>query len=252
MKVLHICKVYLPTQGGVQVVVDWIANGLNNRGVSSNVLSTSKSGSTEYEHNKIKVENARSFGDIFSLPIAPSIITKIWGKANSYDIVCVHYPFPLADIALALMPVRKFRLVVYWHSEIVSQKLSSLLILPFTKLLLHKADKIVCSSPNLVEHSIRLKSYRNKCEVIPFGMPRQSQERHQEKPSQSTNFLFIGRHVPYKGIGTMIRAFARASEQFCSDSLTLTIVGNGPLIREHKQLSQQLGQCENIEFISNA
>ncbi|MFT7528088.1 MAG: glycosyltransferase involved in cell wall biosynthesis, partial [Arenicella sp.] len=148
-KILHVCKVYLPHKGGVQAVVSKIFSGLNNH-YQQEILTTSKSKARADDENILL---ARSLLQVKSLPIAPSIISKLWKKLGSVDMVCIHYPFPLADIAIATYPFQKPIIVVYWHSEIVSQKYLKVILRPFTKRMLRLADKIIVSSPEMVKHS---------------------------------------------------------------------------------------------------
>lgn len=253
MKVLHLCKVYLPTQGGVQVVIDWISKGLDGKKWSSHVLSTAESEESFIDSTGTMVENCRSFGEIFSLPMSPSILPRFLRTANQYDVVCVHYPFPIADLAVALMFKRNFALIIYWHSEIVTQKFSSYLLSPFTKILLSRADRIICSSPPLLEHSKLLKAHHAKCVIVPFGNPNtEENESSLEPPSQSNYLLFIGRHVPYKGICVLINAFSQFKSANPSSKTQLKLVGNGPLIEKHRRLAMQLGIHKSIKFFTSA
>jgi len=249
MKVLHICKVYLPTKGGVQVVVNWIINGLKESGWKSTVFSTSRQSPCSVSLDECTVNNSKSYGELYSLPLAPGIISKIWGKANNFDLVCIHYPFPLADIAIALLPKKKFSLVIYWHSEIVTQKISSMLLRPFTKRMLHSADAIICSSPSLISHSKLLSHVENKCVVIPFGMPQRTQFQLTTKPSQGPYFLFIGRHVPYKGIDFLINSYADAFPSPSEADPCLKIVGSGPQLIKHRELASFLKVTDKVEFL---
>ena len=249
MKVLHICKVYLPTKGGVQVVVNWLSDGLKSKGWASTIFSTFTRGSGKTESDIAGVNNSRSYGELFSLPLAPGIISKIWKHSNNFDIVCVHYPFPLADIAMALLPRKNFSLVVYWHSEIVSQKLSALLLRPLTIRLLKRADAIACSSPSLITHSKLLSKFQSKCTIIPFGMPSTNQAPTTIKPSAANYFLFIGRHVPYKGIDCLLQGFADSFADQKSSNYTLKIVGSGPLLLRHQKLAASLNISDKVDFL---
>lgn len=237
------------------MVVKWLCKGLSKSDYQSEVLSTSADPqlvpSTIIDNTK--VYNSKAYTDLFSMPIAPDIIRQIWTRANDYDVVCIHYPFPLADMAIALMPGRKFSLVVYWHSEIVAKTFLSYLVAPFTKLMLAKADAIVCSSPPLLEHSLLLKPHRQKCKIIPFGIEPPSQRcDHITKPSKSNYFIFIGRHVPYKGIETLIHGFSDFTKRSKTPTaLKLKIVGSGPLLKNHQALVEKLGVKSLVEFLEN-
>jgi glycosyltransferase involved in cell wall biosynthesis len=252
-KVLHVCKVYLPTQGGVQAVIQRICAGLNPRGWSSAVLTTSERAGVTVLEDKTQVHRARSLGEIFSMPIAPSMLWRLRKLSKKYELVCVHYPFPIADLAALLMGRKAAPLVVYWHSEIVSQKLSSILVRPLTKLLLSRATKIVLSSPPLLAHSKLLKPHKNKCVVIPFGMPKPTAVGEQYLPSNSDYFVMIGRHVPYKGIDVLLRAYAEfATKKSAGAKTKLVVIGSGPLLRQHQALAESLGVLDAIQFVTNA
>ena len=246
--VLHICKVFLPEKGGIQVVVDWICQGLVDS-FNFSILTSSKH-PTEANVSYAKVHHSRSYGEIFSLPVAPSLIFKLWRQIKGKEVLAIHYPFPLADMAIALYPFKLPKLVVFWHSEIVSQRLSSWIVLPFTKLMLARADSIVCASPRMIEFSKMLAPYKEKCEVIPYGVPPNENFSKGVKhcpPSESQNFLTIARHVPYKGLHVLIRAFADVPPPF-----RLTIAGSGPLLEEHKRITHSLGLSERIMFLENS
>lgn len=245
IRVLHVCKVYWPVKGGVQVVVEWICRGI--KGFDFSILSTSRSPSQAESPGYARLMLAKAFGELLSLPIAPGILTRLWRQFCAQDIVAIHYPFPLADIAVALYPGRLPKLIVYYHSEVVSQKLTVKLINPFTRLMLKRADVVVCSSPNVLEHSRLLRGVKAKCQVIPFGLDIAQDVDSFIKPSQCDYFLTIGRHVPYKGFDILIRAYAQANT-----TSRLKIVGSGPLLDAHRQLAIELGVQDSVDFIVGA
>jgi glycosyltransferase involved in cell wall biosynthesis len=252
MKILHVCKVFLPTPGGIQVVVNWLCHGLQPHGWNSEVLTTSRTSRPAQNVGDIKVYSSHSYGELLSLPLAPSMLPRFWSLANNYDIICIHYPFPLADIATVLMPFRRFKLVVYWHSEIVSQRLSAFFLAPITHMLLRRATKVVCSSPELIRHSNFLKKHEHKCVVIPFGMPVVDDIKEQLSPDKSSYFLFIGRHVAYKGIDVLLNAYKLMLETVAATSRPiLKIAGSGPLLEQHKNLSAELGITRFVDFIEH-
>jgi len=244
-KILHICKVYWPVKGGIQVVVEWISKGLQDHFLFT-VLSTSKNPSTK-DLGYASLDSSRSFGDLLSLPIAPGIFLKIWRTIRSYKIIAIHYPFPLADIAIAIIPLRLPKIVVYWHSEIVSQKLASFFIKPFTWLMLKRCSAIIVATPDILKHSKLLSKHKHKCHVIPYASPRHPLSKEDvlsKPPSASGYFIAVARHVPYKGLGVLIEAYAKAN---CTHRLVL--VGSGPLLDIHKKLVEQYGLQNKIDFL---
>jgi rhamnosyl/mannosyltransferase len=109
--------------------------------------------------------------------------------------------------------------------------------------MLKRADRIIVSSPALLEHSTLLRRYRSKCEVIPFGY----NPSHDIKPptEEGNYYICVGRHISYKGIETLIRAWP---ELDCK----LVLIGNGQLLNRHKALSDRLDNGDKIEFVEFA
>lgn len=239
-KILHVCKVYLPTIGGIQMVVNKLVAGLSNEFVQQ-ILTTSQDKELNHKQNET-VLIAHSLMEIKSLPIAPSFIPKLWKKLSEIDLVCIHYPFPLSDITIALYPFKLPKLIIYWHSEIVSQKYLKLILTPFTKRLLNRADKIIVSSPHVIKYSKLLSEYDYKTVIIPFGIDPPI-ERHKTPNSKKGHLLSIGRHVEYKGFHILIQALHGTNNH-------LTIVGKGPLLNQHMELAKQLKIEHQLTFIT--
>ena len=240
-KVLHVCKVYLPHKGGIQAVVEKIYKNIKKQ-YKQEILTT-RPFKSSLENDDKSITVVRALVELRSLPIAPSVIVKLWKNLKSVDITCIHYPFPLADIAIATYPFRQPKLVVYWHSEIVSQKYLKIILRPFTERMLRLADKIVVSSPEMVKHSSLISKHRQKTIVIPFGIDKPS--RTKDSNFNSIELLAIGRHVPYKGYTNLIQAIS-------STKYHLTIVGDGPLRGEHERLVDSLNLKAQVKFISDA
>ena len=244
---MHVCKVYLSEKGGVQVIVERICKGLTDQ-FDFSILSTAKN-KADKNLGFARLNNIKSLFTVFSMPIAPAMLFQLRAQMRNHSVVAIHYPFPLADLAIALAPRRNCRIVVHWHSEIVSQRKLSWLVAPFTKMMLKRADAIICSSPALVEHSRILARYRDKCHVIPFGVPPEyvTDDADEVRPSSSDYFVCVARHVPYKGVDVLIRACANLDFHH-----RLILIGDGPLLSSHKQLAEQLQLSARIEFVTDA
>ena len=168
ISVVHVCKVFLPVPGGIQTVIQRIADALSEL-LDTTVVSCSRDRVGETKTGPLRLLNTRSFGEWLSLPMAPSLIPTFRKKVRKSSLVCVHYPFPLAELALLFLNLHGKGLIVYWHSEIIAQKYTRYLVRPLTQYMLRRANRVVVSSPRLLEHSKILRPYRSKCEVIPFG-----------------------------------------------------------------------------------
>lgn len=240
-RITHTCKVALPEKGGVQTVANEICKSLANE-FQSTLISTIRASSGDPP----SIENLdyilkKPLFEFKSLPVSPGLVWSLWQSAANSATVVIHYPFPLADIAIALLPNRFKRIVVYWHSDIIEQKSLNKLLMPFTRVMLKNSTAIVVSSPRLIEHSELLQPYKSKCRVIPFG--------YEPDPDQQIAddgyYLCIGRHVKYKGIRNLINALPKTQAR-------LIIIGSGPLLDEHADLARSLGISDRICFIQGA
>ena len=61
------------------------------------------------------------------------------------------------------------------------------------------------------------------------------------------SILNVARHVPVKGVATLLRAFARIADQH--PGVMLTQVGSGPLTDSLQSLARQLGIVDRVRFL---
>jgi rhamnosyl/mannosyltransferase len=247
MKILEINKLYYPIIGGVETVVKDIAEGLNGQNnFQIDVLACQKKGARTTEIlNNVSVFKAASFGKALGMPLSLDFFRLFKSLKNNYDLFLVHFPFPLAALIAPLIP--KNKLIIYYHSDIVRQKLFSLPFQPFINCSLKRAAKILVSGQNIISSSPVLKKYAAKCEVIPFGFRADFQSTDyqaaekikQQYAADKPLLLAIGRLVYYKGYQYAIEALKNLDAKFL-------IVGRGP---EAKKLETQItatGQTDKI------
>ena len=121
LRILQVSKLYYPWIGGVESVVRWIAEGLQDR-LDMKVLVCQPCGRTVDERvSGVSIRRAGSIGMMFSMPVSPGFLFQFHRLASDRDILHLHLPFPMADICHFLTrPPAK--LVLWWHSDIVRQK----------------------------------------------------------------------------------------------------------------------------------
>ncbi len=230
MRVLHVNKLYHPWVGGVEKVVQDIAEGLKDK-VDIEVLACQPKGKgTKEIVNGVKIYRATSMGIYFSMPISFSLPLLLKKLSKGRDILHFHTPFPLG-VASYLLVKPKGKLVVWWHSDIVRQKNIMWLYKPFLLQFLKKADRIIVATAEHIENSLFLKVFKDKCEIIPFGIDikqlqlnsniQQEIAKIREKHG-SKIVLFVGRLIYYKGVEYLIRAMKNVNGK-------LLIIGQGPL-----------------------
>ena len=212
MRILHIGKFYPPYFGGIEKVNYDIVEGLNMNGVQTDVLCS----------NHFKV--------IASTPLSCSLITTLRKIQDNYDIIHVHLPNPMANLAIFLTQP-KAKIILHWHSDIIKQKSLLILYSPLQSWLLKRADKIVITTPTYLEESNTLKKYKNKITCIPIGIDSQelSIDRNTlnvlKNKYQGNKIVFsLGRLVYYKGFEYLIDA-----ARFLPNDIIILIAGIGEL-----------------------
>ena len=119
--VLHIFKVYYPDLfGGTLSVIRDICASLKDVFVAGVLVCSRSGGKSRIVVNDVAVERVRSFGDVLSLPAAPTYPLRLWRRIAEHDLLALHAPFPLADLVFAFGLGRNRPLVVHWHADIVS------------------------------------------------------------------------------------------------------------------------------------
>jgi rhamnosyl/mannosyltransferase len=250
IRVLQVNKFYPPWVGGVEVVVQNIAEGLSGK-TDMKVLVCQPGGKGENDSYKgVPIIRSSSFGIFFSMPISIRFISDLRSLVKNADIVHFHNPFPLGDLA-CLLSGYKGKVAVWWHSDIVSQRILAKFVRPISKAFLKRADLIIVATQNHIESSNILKPFASKCKVIPFGLKFGEYERVQinnfltDKLNVRENkkLLFVGRSVYYKGIDVLINAMRKAH------NVELFIVGTGIMENEYKRIAESLALMDIVHFL---
>jgi glycosyltransferase involved in cell wall biosynthesis len=230
MKVLQFGKFYPPHVGGIERVIFDITEGLNARGVRCDVLCSNKCRRySEEDERGYRVTRTRSHAILFSASISPQLASKLRKVEAGYDIIHVHLPDPMANLALLLARPRA-RVVLHWHNDVVRQRMLLRFYLPLQEWMLRRADAIIATSPNYIKGSPYLSRYEGKCSVVPVGVDRNRLVADdavvagiRERFSGKTIVFSIGRLSRYKGYNYLIEAAKALDERF-----VVLIAGLGP------------------------
>lgn len=242
MKILHIYKTYFPdTFGGLERAIEQICRQTATLGVNNTVLTLSKIPSPALVRRpEATVVRVKQCGELRSTPFSIRLLGSYTSIAKQYDVLHYHFPWPFADV-LHLIGGRRQPTIVTYHSDIVKQRILRLAYEPVMHKFLSRVDRIVATSPNYLESSVVLKRYREKCDVIPFGLdetyyPRLERDRL-ERWRQAVGadfFLFIGVLRYYKGLDFLLDAVVTTSHR-------VVIAGTGPLERHLRRRIQAEG-----------
>lgn len=237
MKILHIGKFYPPYFGGIEKVNYDIVEGLNTKGIQTDVLCSNHIKGDTFSEISYKIYRTHTLKVIASTPLSFNLIKTLNKIQNNYDIIHVHLPNPMANLAVFLIR-SKAKIILHWHSDIIKQKKLLKLYSPLQTWLLKRADKIVITTPTYLEGSDTLKKYENKIVCIPIGIDSKELFIDQNTLNSLKNkykgykiIFSLGRLVYYKGFEYLIETV-----KSLPNDIIILIAGIGELkekLQEH-------------------
>ena len=244
-KILQVGKFYPPDLGGIERVMQDICDALNAQGFICDVLcsNSGKYFKLDILDSKARIYRTKSYGKLASTSITPQMIYFLRNLARSYDILHLHLPDPMANLALMCANLRDKKIILHWHSDIIKQKHLLKLYMPLQSWLLRRANLIIGTSPKYLEQSPFLQAYKHKCVAIPSGV--QLPAHITPPPKRNLTQLFaLGRLVPYKGFEYAIKMMQHLPKEY-----RLCIGGKGELESSLKQLVASLKLQDRVEFL---
>lgn len=252
-RILHISKYYSPFRGGteqiVQECVETLANAYEQKVICFNHEPKERRDCIY----GIEVIRCACFAKISSqsLSLSYSRVLKEVLANFKPDIIIFHYPNPFVAHYLLRYIHKATKLVVYWHLDIVKQKLLGKLFIGQNNMLISRADLIIATSPKYVEGSTYLSTVPNKCRVIPNCINVERLQLTEEatdiakeirqKYSGKTICVAVGRHTEYKGFKYLIQASGELDNRF-----VIFMIGEGELTDE---LKKQASPDKKIHFL---
>ena len=246
MKILHISNYYYPHIGGIEQVARDTVNAIGGDAEQRVFCFHHEKRDERGEVDGIPVIRAGSFVKVASQSLSFSYGTLLKREIGDFapDVIVFHFPNPFAaHYLLKCLKGRKTKLILWWHLDIIKQKLLKKLFRGQTIRLLKRADKIVATSPDYIEGSEFLPAFREKCTVIPncaadSRVTLTEEERLRAEAIRQENagkfLLFaVGRHVPYKGMEYLVRA-----SKLLGDGCSVCIGGEGELTPSLKALAE--------------
>ncbi|MDO8690089.1 MAG: glycosyltransferase [Dehalococcoidia bacterium] len=252
MKVLHVYKDFYPVLGGVENHLMLLTRELSRLpDMEVEVLVTNTTARTVVEQfDRVRVTKAGRVATLASTPISPALFREI-GQRDC-DILHLHFPYPLGEIA-SLLRGKARRIVITYHSDIVRQKLILRLYHPLLMQILSRADAIIAGSPNYVESSPYLSRFTEKCTVIPYGIDA-SLFQPSSGPAEALGIpekylapfiIFVGKFRYYKGLHHLVRAMKQVEKG------SLLLVGEGPEEPALRSLVDSLGLENRVAFMGH-
>ena len=256
LRVLHANKLYAPWVGGVEAVVQALAEETSRLpGFEVEVLACQPRGPAADERwNGLRVRRVASRGLFMSTPLAAGYPAALTRALPDFDVVHLHVPFPLPFLT-DWRASPSTRLVVHFHADVTkaAQRAIYRLAAPLQARLFRRADAVVVTSERLLERSPTLAPWRDRCRVIPLpaDLARARPLAEAERPAWRQRLglapglpvlLFVGRLVAYKGVAHLLEAMRGVEAQ-------LLVVGEGPLRADLERRAARLGVAERVRFL---
>lgn len=241
MKILHIYKDYFPVVGGIENHIRILGEAQAARGHDVTALVTSLNRTSHVEDcGGVRVLYAARLFNLSSAPFSLEMFQRI--SQLKTDIAHIHSPYPFGEMANYFFGRARATVLTY-HSDIVRQRVMGALYTPFLDRVLARADAIIATSPNYIESSRVLNTWRDKCAVVPLASPQLAVSSAVTKSlnnASENKLLFVGRLRYYKGLEYLLEAMTFLPEA------QLTIVGTGPMERKWKVLADTLGIAKRV------
>lgn len=234
MKILHVGK-FWPGKGGMERMMYDIVQGLSSKGDCCDLLCAAAEDApsviTLNENGHIMC--TPTWFTLASTKITPAMIWKLRKICNEYDIIHIHHPDPMANVALWLSGY-KGKVILHWHSDILRQKNLLKVYRPLQDWMVERADLVIGTSPVYLKSSPYLINATEKMACVPIGVQKvePDEQKVQEIRRQyvGKKIIFsVGRLVGYKGYKYLIE-----SAKYLPDDYVVLIGGNGPLFSPMK------------------
>ncbi|MBQ8158395.1 MAG: glycosyltransferase [Prevotella sp.] len=238
--ILHVSKYYYPYLGGIETLARSLAEGMTNY---NNVVVCFATDGEDHvdEVNGVIVYRVKVHFSLMSQDIAFGYYGKLKYLMSEYkpEYVHVHCPNPFVYPLVARIIRPETKLVLHWHSDILSKGIFYQFVKPFESYVLRKASRIIATSPNYIHPSSPIYAYRKKISVVQNGMVPSDFDMKENDEQRIANIkakydnkplvLFIGRHIHYKGIDWLLDI-----AQMVRSDCKFIIAGQGPLTEKLK------------------
>lgn len=246
INVVHVGKFYPPHVGGMESHLETLCRELRK---TMNVRALVANDARRDEDSIVDGVRVSRLATHFNLAGAPVCATMPWKvRGAAADIVHVHVPNPTGVLAV-MASGYKGKIVVTWHSDVVRQRRLAQIFAPIQRRFLSRCSAIIATSPNYLETSPDLASFRSRCHVIPFGIDFDHFRRVDEHAVQAIHdrypgplLLAVGRMVYYKGFEFLIRAMKQIDAK-------LLLIGDGPLRASLEREARAAGVADRVVFL---
>lgn len=245
-QVLHVGKFYPPHMGGMETHLQNLCRELAKTHRVEAIVANDGPGSVTEPDGPVLVHRAGVKATFASASFSPGLVSAL--RNCRADLLHLHLPNPTATLALLASGYRG-PVVLTYHSDIVRQRVLGAIFDPFQQWILRRASAIICTSQRYLDTSPSLRNVKDKCIVIPYGIPQPRLTGSDSDLIAAIRARYggrlvvsVGRLVYYKGYEYLLEAMRKVHGR-------LLIIGDGPLRRSLEQRAADAGLSDKVFFL---
>ena len=242
MNVLQIGKYGFENAGGIEAISQCLHEYLSSLQIN---VFTVACGDESVLKKDYRVHQT-SFS-IKSQPISIGYIFNIFKKIPKSDIIIYHYPNPIIIPCILFALLFKKKLIVYFHSDIIRQKMLRWVFFPVDALIFRLCSEVWGLTEKHLEAS-NFRQHIGNFQVVPAILDKfpTIENKPLKLASDFARILCVGRLVGYKNFGMAIRCMTLLPENYYLD-----VVGTGPEFESLSTQAQELGVSKRVTFHGN-
>lgn len=224
--VVHVGKFYPPHMGGIETHLQNLCRELAKSYHVDAIVANDSRRTVKEMDGSVHVQRIGKQFNISSAPVCMGTAAAI--RSTNAGILHLHLPNPISTLSV-LTSRFEGPIVTTYHSDVVRQKALGRAFEPVLQKILERSTSIICTSQRYLDSSVALQPHREKCVVIPYGIPFSGATNAEPEDIESLRkrygtrlIIAVGRLVYYKGFEHLIDAMRMVDGK-------LLIVGDGPL-----------------------
>lgn len=224
MKITHVYKdAYPPLVAGITRYISMVSEAAVADGHEVEIIVAGvRRSRTDVLPNGVVVKRIAEFGRAMSNPLSPGLVRAVSGA--QCDVMHVHMPNPLTELGALQQDAP---IVTSFHAQLGRHRAIEAAYAKLQRRVLERTFSVMVSSPIMIEIP-ELRGYEQKVVLLPYGVDPSlvGSGPVARAENERLRLLFVGRLVPYKGLGVLLDALTAVGEA------DLTIVGAGPMYGE--------------------
>lgn len=251
MRIGFICPHYIPYRGGIETLVQSVAERLVSWGHQVDVLTLTTAATLpgKQEINRVVVRRFRErlSGDVY--PIGLPLLSYLLAHREDYDVVNAHNYHAMPLFWSSLAGFRRLVVSTHYHGKGHTRLANWMhpVYRPFGSWVVRRAQKVICASKfeqELVCAHLGVK--KEKIEIIPDGISLAALQGASQLDLQAPALLYVGRLEKYKRVDLAIASLGHLPENF-----RLYIIGKGPEEDTLRQQASHLKVDDRVVFMKD-